>query len=558
MSKILSGEVDVLDADVTLGAIDWWVNESRQGWQGLATFKPTPGEGELSPGYAFQRTIEEGIAPESAILFGLWGRDESDYQYALEGRGDDVDFVRAWPSVVTSLYAPHDLNMESDANDADEGSMILFCDPVTHLLNNRIWGVFKNRSAGELLAGGLLMSAGVDGAPGLRPVIPGLPDIVIREFVRDVRVPYAIATGEKLGQWLGAIFGRLSIRMELLGARDGTLHVSLRDGEPAGAPVEMSLSRGAGVTSAKIRSFSLGPTTADVNSGTLVDNPTIGEPRRVGGTSTIGRVYSSAGITLDQATRQAARSEESELLPYNTVEISTIQPGFHPGRSVSFDRPLAGARDWQVHEVHHFAEEGFYVNTAKIMKMGVWTPLPPRDRGAIMVSGVVYDPDAGETFGQRVERDELSRVPVRLSFSQGGAGSGGGGGTSIDVDSGGDGSGATEGSGGGPTTGDGAGVEVEQFLAPPPPELMLAVIGPMAGGEHGFVPEHRHGDICEVAVHNPLSAEILGFSYADHLTIGDDMLGATVGWVTAHGEGKWAGMMFLPAEEEEKEKEGED
>ncbi len=562
MFKVLSGEVDVLDTGVTLGAIDWWVNETRQGWQGLATFKPAPGEGKLRPGFAFQRTIEEGIAPESGIVFGIWGRDESDYQYTKDPRGEDVDYIRAWPSVVTSLYAPHELDMETDSDNEDEGSMILFCDPITHLLGKRIWGVFGNSTAGELLAGGMLLAAGVDAAPSLRPAIPGLPEIIIHEQVRDVRMPYAIASGEVLSDWLGAIFGRLSIRIELLGDRNGVLHVSLRDGEPAGTPVRMSIGNVVNAETAVAHKFALGPSAAEVESGALVDNPTIGEPRRIGESSTIGRVYASAGVTLDQATERAARAEGAELLPYNTVEIISSQPGLHPGRIVTLDKPLTGAHHWQVHEIHHYAEEGFYHNRAQIMKLGIWTPLPPPERGAVIVSGVVHDPQA-EAFGQTVERDKLSRIPVRLSFGQGGAGSGpGGGGRGVSIEVDGDGAG-TEGSGNGQTGGGsatngsangGGGAEGEaSAAAPPPPELMLSVIGPMAGGEHGFVPEHRHGDICEIAVHDPLSAEIVGFSYADHIGVGDRVIGASMGMITDHGQDTWAGMIFVPAEEDDSE-----
>ena len=190
------------------------------------------------------------------------------------------------------------------------------------------------------------------------------------------------------------------------------------------------------------------------------------------------------------------------------------------------------------------------------MKLGVWTPTPPPARGAVIVSGVVYDPRAGEQFGRSVERDDLSRIPVRLSFGQGGAGSGGGGGGSLEVGAGdAESSSQTNGDGtdGAAENGDGGGGVVEQFIAPPPPELMLSVIGPMAGGEHGFVPEHRHGDICEVAVYDPLSAEIVGFSYADHLTVSDDMIDATMGLVTDHGQGSWSGMMFVPAEKVDEE-----
>ena len=81
-----------------------------------------------------------------------------------------------------------------------------------------------------------------------------------------------------------------------------------------------------------------------------------------------------------------------------------------------------------------------------------------------------------------------------------------------------------------------------------PPRLPLTVIQPMAGGLHGFVPAHRHGDACRVAVHHPLWAEVAGFQYREDRRIIEDLRGATAGLVVEHDAGKaWTGIVFRPA-----------
>ena len=83
-----------------------------------------------------------------------------------------------------------------------------------------------------------------------------------------------------------------------------------------------------------------------------------------------------------------------------------------------------------------------------------------------------------------------------------------------------------------------------------PPRLPLAVIAPMAGTLHGFIHGHRQGDICRVAVHNALYAEIAGFQYRSNRQINSDIVGATAGFVVEHNLGEaWSGVVFQPAKD---------
>ena len=80
-----------------------------------------------------------------------------------------------------------------------------------------------------------------------------------------------------------------------------------------------------------------------------------------------------------------------------------------------------------------------------------------------------------------------------------------------------------------------------------PARLPLPVVNPMAGSMHGFVPAHRQGDACRVVVHNPFSAEIMGFQYREDRPISTDVEQATTGLLVEHDSGQaWSGLVFRP------------
>ena len=96
-----------------------------------------------------------------------------------------------------------------------------------------------------------------------------------------------------------------------------------------------------------------------------------------------------------------------------------------------------------------------------------------------------------------------------------------------------------------------------------PPRIPLPMINPMAGAMHGFIAAHRHGDICRVAVHSPLNAEIVGFQYRDDRKINVDLAGAVAGFVVEHNYGQaWSGLVFRqndpPVEVDDADSETED
>ena len=91
-----------------------------------------------------------------------------------------------------------------------------------------------------------------------------------------------------------------------------------------------------------------------------------------------------------------------------------------------------------------------------------------------------------------------------------------------------------------------------EFQALPrwPPLIPVTVVEPMAGALHGFITGHRQGDVCRVAVHDPFTAEIVGFQYRDDRRINQDLRGALGGLVVEHNfADAWSGMVFRRTED---------
>ena len=83
-----------------------------------------------------------------------------------------------------------------------------------------------------------------------------------------------------------------------------------------------------------------------------------------------------------------------------------------------------------------------------------------------------------------------------------------------------------------------------------PPRIALPVVEPMAGAMHGFVGGHRQGDICRVAVHDPFTAEIVGYQYRDNRAINRDVVGAAAAIVVEHNfDDAWTGIVVRRIED---------
>jgi hypothetical protein len=86
--------------------------------------------------------------------------------------------------------------------------------------------------------------------------------------------------------------------------------------------------------------------------------------------------------------------------------------------------------------------------------------------------------------------------------------------------------------------------------APDPyaPRLFLPVMSPSAGDSHGVFGAHRQGDLCDVLLLHPLSAEVHGFGYRRGVALTEGVSDVTAGYLVWHDPSTWRGMLFRPDE----------
>lgn len=548
-------EIDTLDGGAILPLADWQVYESRQGWMGFGTVDPSPGE-TVSATEALDRVLDHGVHPEAPVAVGLWIRgtaapDSGTVEGGGAGGGGSAAAasglvsVRTWPAMVTEVGAP------AGAFPIRRGAMVLFCDPIRYLLRAPVWGAWKDATPGELLGAALSLAVGGAGRPTLTPTLPGLPQLKIAETLSEPApdLPYTIATGEPVGHLLARVFGRLGIRMELLGHQDGHIDVHLRDMVPEGTPVSLTLLPGRASASNAVLSGTSQRRHPGVR-GVLFDGIALGESLRLGEqTDAVGDLLYGEGLERDEAEHLAGFEDDRADLDMNAVRLTTGQPGLYPGRLVTFsNRSISGASTWQVARVWHGAGEARYRNTVDVVKSGVgWRPRQPPAHPPVTVTGIVDD--GRSEPGAFVARDELGRIPVTLGFLAGTPV----GNVEVSTDGGelpvSTSFGSIDPGGGGGEPGADDPVEP----APAPVQLALPVIEPMAGGKHGFVVNHRQGDVCRVSVHHPMWAEVTGFSYAFDHVVGKNLVDASAALVVRNQGREWSGLLFQPGDQAEED-----
>jgi hypothetical protein len=499
---------------------DFTLLEMRDfGWRGSATVDPYPGQRAMTFADAFRAALDYDLIPDAQVVLAL--------RTSASGA---TRLVRLWPSLITRVEAE-----SGDLIGADDDACceIRFCDPLTYLSQRPIWGAYRECSPGAMVGGAMSLAVGGDGRPTLTPVLPEMSAIRIdihddqlREALQEV--PYAIAAGETLQDWLDFILGQLGVRIEMRGHAVRTegqgqvsfkVDITLRDQvssalDPVSIQVEEKGGHGArGMT---VRAMHRGPPAR--KRGALLDNPAFGDFQVVGTEGgALETVLSSAGVGLEEAGTRAGFTHERETLRESVLTVVSAQPGLLPGRSVKLtNRPVLKTASWRVADVVHTLTKGAYQNSAELEKADLpWRP-PPVRRRPVMISGVVDDGDS-ET-GEPIARERRGQVPVRFCFF----------GPAEDRQS-------TE-----------SGAQTEREW---PPRIDLATVESMAGGKHGFVSAHRQGDICRVMIDTPLYAEIVGFVYRDHQAIGRGLVDVSSGIVVGNETGDWQGMVFMPADD---------
>ncbi len=492
------------------------------GWGGRAVIAFTS-QSPITGGAALGLASGEGIKPGHVVVVHL----------ALVGTGrDDPNrglIVRSWPCVVSKL--------EPFTGLKSAGCHVGLTDPVTFLMHRPIWGAYRACSAGMMVGGALSSVAGGDGKPALQPILPGLPIVRIVEDYRDdlKELPYAIAAGQSMREWLDAFTGLLGLRVEMRGMiEDASVEVKLSDRKPRGRSMRMTL--GPSFTTAGDNAGS-GPLLVTgytarpgMNArGGVLDDPAYGEFRSLGWLGAIERVFSEPEVGPDEAARRLWFPLNRAYAEMLAVDVMSRQPGFRPGRTITLSGGDIRKLDtWQLATVTHRVDAGRYENRAMLIRGDVaWHPLPPPPRAPSFVTGII-DGGTGLLTQEPVPRDRLGRIPVTFPFVP----------TPLDdEDSDGD------ISAGDPKTS----VELDTELAQQrwPPRIPLTIIEPMAGSLHGFIPAHRHRDTCRVAVHDPFRAEIVGFQYRADRRINAKIVGATAGLVVEHDYADaWSGWVF--------------
>ena len=499
------------------------------GWGGRAAIAFTS-RSPITGGAALGLACETGLQPGHGVAVHL----------ALAGKGGDDPnrglIVRSWPCVVSKL--------EPFTGLKSAGCHVGLIDPVAYLMQRSIWGAYRACSAGMMIGGALSSVAGGNGKPALVPVLPGLPIVRIVEDYRDdlKELPYAIAAGQSMREWLDAFTGLLGLRVEMRGmTEDASVEVKLSDRKPSGrsmlmtlGPSSMTSENSAGSGPLLVTGYRARPG-MNIRGGVL-DDPAHGEFSAFGRRGSIERVFSEPEVGLDEAARRLWFPLVRAYAEMLTVDVMSRQPGFRPGRTITLTGgDIRGLDIWQLATVTHRIDAGRYENRAMMIRGDVaWHPLPPPPQSPLFVSGTI-DGGTGLLTHEPVPRDRLGRIPVTFPFVPTPLGD-------EDSDDG--------GFEGDPKTS----AEFDTDLAQRhwPPRIPLTIIEPMAGSLHGFISAHRHNDTCRVAVHDPFRAEIVGFQYRADRPINAGIAEATAGLVVEHNHSKsWSGWVFRSTDDME-------
>ena len=341
----------------------------------------------------------------------------------VEAEGNDVlhnRTVRAWPCMVSQMV-PLD-----SGDDTRAACRIQLVDPLGYLASREIWGAFRDASASELVGGAIALAAGLDAGPTTEVATAWLPKITVRGRHRDALdvIPYAIAAGESLGEWLARVLGMLGLRAELF-AEDGgdTQVVYLTDALAHRASYEMHVERDGvdvgddergrdgGISIRSRAAFPGNPLRT-----ALLDDPTQGTPIMLAGYGPIGHVVRAQGADVDEVTERAWHEVRRGSCEALMVRAASGHPGIEPGCTITLNETINLIDRWQVASARHLVSEGAYDNDATLLRADTaWHPPEPEPRGTVIVSAMVDHSDES-LFNEPVPRDRLGRINVRFSF----------------------------------------------------------------------------------------------------------------------------------------------
>jgi len=378
-----------------------------RGWNGTGVIVGK-GETPMTPGTMLSAVMASGVLAGTAVRVAL---------DVLGGTLDGVA-VRTWPCVVNGIR-PFPIDEFS------AGCDVHLVDPVSYLAEQPLWGAYRHVSAAEVVGGALSLARGGDGTPTTDPILPGLPPVRVVAEYRDAlgEIPYAIAAGQRLGDWLAEFLAMLGLRAEMRGYEDGRTDLVLADAVPRRPPIEMSVVTPSGLDppspasagSVLIQGHAAYPGMPLRRA--LLDDPTKGSARPLLAHGAVGTVLTDAEIDVDEAALRVYRETEGVVARMLTMTALTRQPGIRPGEVLRLSKATHGFMDWQVPSVSHEFNGSVYENEVTLLRGDVaWHPPLPQYRPPVYVTALV---DGGREFDfqQPVPRDRLGRIKVTFPFT---------------------------------------------------------------------------------------------------------------------------------------------
>lgn len=323
--------------------------------------------------------------------------------------------ARSWPCMVRGIR-PFPIDEFS------AGCNIHLVDPVSYLAEQPIWGAYRGVSAAEAVGGALSLATGGDGKPTTTPLLAGMPPVkVVAEHRAGLStIPYVIAAGQRLGDWLGDFLAMLGLRAELGGDDDGGTVLTLTDSVPRGQALEMSVVSPTDPDPTDTGSILIKDHSAYAGAplrGALLDDPTKGSARPLLAYGAVGTVLAAAELDLDEAADRIYRAAKGIVAEMLQLTVQSRQPLLRPGEVLRLSRQMHGLATWQIPTVSHALRKSVYENEATLIRGDLaWHPALPLTRPPVYVSAVV-DGGNGFDFQEPVPRDRLGRIKVRFPFT---------------------------------------------------------------------------------------------------------------------------------------------
>ena len=411
------------------------------GWGGTVTLF-APAASNPTPGAFMQGLVSKGFAPGRIAILDLYRRETL-------GRA----LVRRWPCRINSIK-PFEI----------EGHVVCkigLVDPISAFAHRPVWSAYRATSAADVVGGVLSAAAGGDGIPSSTPVLRTGPSVKILSGYRESleQLPYVLAVGSPLGQWLVTFLGMLGLRAELLSTYDlavpedgdstvgsgleppGTSFTDLFSSDPDGCLLILTDKPSTAPSLAMAVPDPISGVAAEAEGGTLtivaesawpeavvrgglVDDPVDGRARPIVASGGIGSVVSAPEVDADEAARRIQQGLHGAIAETLLIAGTSCQPLLGPGRVLEISPKLHGRESWQVASATHLVTtstysdpRSTYTNEVTLLRGDIgWFPPTPVREPPVFVSAIVSESSDVVTH-EPVPRDRLGRIHVWFPFS---------------------------------------------------------------------------------------------------------------------------------------------